>query len=113
MTDLTTANLRERVAEHLTIMASDIPLDADDAARIDRSIVDVTTHERENGLVWWADNAIPAAAALPFTLMVAAVACAKVGKAGQGFEAGYETGAKGLGKIRPSSVIEDCALDYY
>lgn len=113
MTTYSKADLRERVAEHLTVKASDLPLDADDATRIDRAIDDVWALESEAGLFWWPEDEIPASVILPVTLMISAIACAKVGKAGQGYEDGYATGTAGLSKIKPPMDVDPLEIEFF
>lgn len=110
---LTTAELRERVAEHLRIKAADLELSGANAARIDRRIEEVTEYLRELGLAWWADGAVPVAASMPMILMVAAWSASSVGKAGQGYEDGFIGGKAQLAAIKPSAVIETLEADYF
>jgi len=109
----TTAELRESVAKKLRIKSVDMDLDADTAATIDARIQDVSDYLREAGLVWWEDNAIPNAAMMPMTLMVAAWACADVGKAGQSYESGFSDGKTQLASIKPSAVTETVRAEYF
>lgn len=109
----TTAELRVRVAEKLRVKSVDMELDAETAAKIDNFIQEVTDHLRELGLVWWADGAIPEACVLPMILMVSAWGCADLGKAGQGYEQGFEGGLIRLSAIRPSVVNNTVAVDYF
>lgn len=108
-----TADLRESVAEHIRIKSVDMPLDDDSADKIDRYIARVTALEREKGLIWWADDAIPDAAEMPMMLMVAALAAPGFGKAGQGYESGYMDGRSQLTSIKPSAVTETMRPDYF
>lgn len=110
---ITTAELRESVAEHIRILSTDTPLDAADAAKIDRYITRVTATEREKGLIWWPDNAIPDACEMPMMLMVAALAAAGFGKAGQGYESGYQDGRTALATLKPSAQIDTVRMEYF
>lgn len=110
---ITTAQLRERVAEHIGVKAADIELDAENAAKIDAAIDDATAFLREAALIWWVDNAIPDQCAAPMTLIVGALAAPKCRKAGQGFEAGWGDGQAMLARIKPSAATETVRADYF
>lgn len=109
----TTAELREIVAEKLRVKSVDLDLSPENAAKIDRRIGEVTDFLREVGLIWWADNAIPNAAVLPFTLMVAAWGAADFGKANQGYEDGFEPGRLLLASLKPSAEISVVQAEYF
>jgi hypothetical protein len=109
----TTVELRESVAEHLRLKSVDVDLDADTAAKIDRYISMVTNMERQKGLIWWVDNAIPDQCKMPMMLMVAAIGCVGFGKSGQGYESGYSDGKAQLASLKPSAVIETIAGTYF
>lgn len=110
---ITTATLRESVAEHLRIKSADMDLEAEDAAKIDRYIQMVTDAERQKGLIWWVDNAIPEEARMAMVLMVSSLCAASYGKAGQGYEPGYQDGKIILASLKPSAVIETVPADYF
>lgn len=100
----TTAELRESVAGKIKILRADMPLDAADAATIDRKIGEVTNYYRERGVVWWVDNAIPNAAVLPMTMLVAAWTADDFGKVADPLWA--PNGLALLASIKPSAAIE-------
>ena len=109
----TTADLRESVAKKLRVKSTDMDLDDATASAIDDRIDEVTNYLRELGLIWWADDAIPDAALMPMTLMVAAWTCADFGKAGQGYEAGFADGKTQLSAIKPSAELAEITPDYF
>lgn len=109
----TTAELRDIVAEKLRIKAVDLDLSAENGAKIDRRIGEVTDFLREAGLIWWADNSIPNAAVLPFTLMITAWAALDFGKGGQGYEAGFIEGRSLLASLKPSADIATVQAEYF
>lgn len=109
----TTAELRESVAKKIGVLSVDQDLDAEDAAAIDARIGEVTDYLRELGLIWWADDAIPAGAFMPMTLMVAAVACGEFGKVNMGLESGYGDGKSQLSAIKPSAANKTTQADYF
>ncbi len=113
MATLTRVDLRGRVAKHLKISASDIPLGAEKAADIDESINDAFAELRERALCWWDDDEIPQACVFALTLIVSAQACIKVGKAGQGYESGDGDGRTRLVQLRDTNNISELAVDYF
>lgn len=108
---LTKVQLRERVAEHLKVKAIDVPLSAEHASKIDDAIGDARAELRELGLCWWGEDAIPQSCAFALTLIVSAQACTKVGKAGQGYEAGDGDGRTRLAKLKPARDKTTAAPD--
>jgi hypothetical protein len=110
---LTSAQLRNRVADHLRISAVDRELSAERAAKIDDAIDDCFAELRERSLLWWSDDAIPQAAVFALTLIVSAQACAKVGKAGQGYETGDTEGYARLAKLKTTAISETVQPDYF
>lgn len=109
----TTVQLRERVAEHIRIAASDLDLSSEDAAKIDRAIQEATDFLRELGLIWWVDNAIPAAAVMPMTLIVSALAGPRFGKIKSGYEEGFLGGRAMLTQLKPSAYTARINPDYF
>ena len=110
---ITSADLRLRVAEYLRVKAVDRDLADEDAEKIDNAIDDAFAELRERGLLWWADDAIPQACAFALTLIVSAQACAKFGKAGQGYEPGDADGRLRLGALKASAVTETTSAEYF
>lgn len=113
MATITKVELRQRVAEELKVYSPDQELSADAAARIDTSIDDARALLIEERLCWWVENAIPQQCAIPLTWVVAAYACTKLGKAGQGYEAGEERGKARLAKLKTPTDITTLAVDYF
>jgi hypothetical protein len=113
MATITAVQLRQRVAEELKVYSPDQELSADVASRIDTSIADTRAWLQEKRLCWWGADAIPQAASIPLTWIVAAMACTKFGKAGQGYEAGEDRGRRELASLRPSADIATLAPDYF
>lgn len=113
MASITKVQLRQRVAEHLKIASPDMELDASSASRIDTAIDDASAELREKGLCWWGPNAIPQSCVFAMTLIVAAQACTKFGKAGQGYEPGDSDGRSRLAQIKQSADIQILAVDYF
>lgn len=113
MANLTKVQLRHRVAKHLRIYAKDVELDPATAADIDDSIDDARAELMEKTLCWWGENAIPQSVAFPLTLIVSAQACTKVGKMGQGYEAGDVDGRSRLAQIKGSVDTAEGTADYY
>lgn len=113
MATITKAQLRQRVAEELKVYSPDQELSADVAARIDTSIDDARALLMEQRLCWWGADAIPQAAAIPLTWVVAAYACTKFGKAGQGYEAGEERGKARLALLKTPTDVGVVRVDYF
>lgn len=113
MATLTAVQLRQRVAEELKVYSPDQELSADVAARIDTSIADTRAYLQEKRLCWWGADAIPQAIAIPLTWVIAAFACTKFGKAGQGYETGDERGRRELATLRESTDVQTAAPDYF
>ena len=68
---ITNTELYTLVGEELAIVANGSSLNADDRDRIDRRAIKVRAWLIEEGFVYWIDNAIPDAAALPYAQVVA------------------------------------------
>lgn len=113
MATITKVQLRQRVAEELKVYSPDQELSADAAARIDTSIDDTRAFLMEKRLCWWGENAIPQACAIPLTWVVAAFACTKFGKAGQGYESGDERGRLELANLKTPGDIANVNPDYF
>lgn len=110
---ITYAELRNRIAEHLTIKAEDMDLSDADAAKIDGRVTTMMAFLRERGLMWWATDAIPEACVDALTMIGAARTCALFGKQGQGYEGGDPVGRAMLAEIKPSADIETVKTLYY
>lgn len=110
---LTNAQLRERVADHLRISAVDRVLSAERAQKIDDAIDDAFAHLREIKLLWWADDAIPQSCATALKLGVGAIACTSVGKAGQGYEQGWDACLAMLSRLKTTGTNETLRPDYF
>ena len=113
MATITKVELREDVGEELKVYSPDQEMSADVAARIDRSIRRVRATLIEKRLCWWPENAIPEAVAIPLTWIVAAHACTKFGKAGQGYEAGDARGRAELALLKTPANVETVNPDYF
>lgn len=113
MASITAVQLRQRVAEELKVYSPDQELDAATASRIDTSIADARAYLQEKRLCWWAPDTIPQAVAIPLTWLVAAYACTKFGKAGQGYESGEDRGRRELASLRGSADVTTVAVDYF
>jgi hypothetical protein len=113
MATITAVELRQRVAEELTVASPDQELAADVAARIDTSIGDTRAYLKEEGLCWWPADAIPQAVVIALVWVVAAMACTKFGKAGQGYEAGDARGRARLADLKPSADISTVRASYF
>lgn len=113
MATITAVQLRQRVAEELQVYSPDQELSADVADRIDRSIEDTRALLKEERLCWWGENAIPQQCAVPFTWIVAAFACTKFGKAGQGYESGDARGRAKLALLKTPADITTMSVDYF
>lgn len=113
MATITKVQLRTRIAKRLKVHSKDIELDASTAADIDEAIDDTRAELQERGLCWWGSNAIPQACAFALELIVAARACAKVGKEEQGYEAGDSDGRSILSQLKPSADITTVPADYF
>ncbi len=113
MANITSVDLRNRVARKLRILAVDVELDAERAAIIDIHIGDVTAELREKSLCWWADDAIPQSCARAMTFLVCASAAADCGKAGQGYEGLDVEGRVLLASLKPSAAIAPVRADYF
>lgn len=110
---ITTATFRNRVAEDLGIKAQDQELSDEEAAKLESRIDSITAHYREKGLFWWADDAIPEAVEEGLSMVVCALACASVRKAGQGHEAKLEVGLGMIAGVKPSAKLETLRTVYY
>ena len=113
MATITKVQLRVRVAKELKIHSPDQELSADNAAEIDTSIDDARALLIEKRLCWWGENAIPQQCAIPLTWIVAAFACTKLGKAGQGYESGDERGRRELATLKTPTDTSTVAVDYF
>lgn len=113
MASITKVQLRTRVAKRLKVYSKDIELDAATAEDIDEAIDDTRAELKERSLCWWGEDAIPQAAAFALELIVAARACAKVGKEGQGYESGDSDGRIILSDLKRSADISTLAVDYF
>ena len=113
MATLTAVQLRQRVAEELKVYSPDQELSADVAARIDTSIADTRAYLQEKRLCWWGADAIPQAIVIPLTWVIAAFACTKFGKAGQGYETGDARGRAELAALRGSADVQTVQPDYF
>ena len=113
MATITKVELRQRVGEELKVYSPDQEMSADVAARIDTSIDDARALLVEKRLCWWGPNAIPQQCAIPLTWIVAAYACTKFGKAGQGYEAGDERGRRELAILKTPTDIASVQPDYF
>lgn len=111
MATITKVQLRQRVAEELKVYSPEQELSADAAARIDTSIDDTRALLVEDRLCWWGADAIPQQCAIPLTWIVAAFACTKFGKAGQGYEAGEERGMRRLTKLKTPTAVSTLQPD--
>lgn len=110
---ITKVELRVRVAKELKIHSPDQELSADNASEIDDTIDDTRALLIEKRLCWWGPNAIPQQCAIPLTWIVAAYACTKLGKAGQGYEAGDERGRRELAILKTPTDIASVQPDYF
>lgn len=113
MATITKVQLRQRVAEELKVYSPDQELSADAASRIDTSIDDTRALLIEKRLCWWGENAIPQACAIPLTWVVAAYACTKLGKAGQGYEGGDARGRAELALLKTPTDVSTVNPDYF
>jgi len=109
----TTATLRDLVAEDLGLKAVDEELSDELSARIEARINHWMAHYRELGLFWWADNAIPNACVGGLTMVMAALVCGSVRKAGQGHEAKLEPGLAMIAALKPYAQIDTLRTHYY
>lgn len=109
----TTAQLRDRVAKDLGIKAVDEELSDELAATIEEGIGDWTAHYRELGLFWWPDNAIPNQCVAGLRMVMCALVCASVRKAGQGHEQKLEPGLAMIAGLKPSATIDTLRTLYY
>lgn len=109
----TNEEMRDEVAEFLRFSGADQALSDYRADQIDRGVQSARAELIELGLCWWPDDAIPAACAFPFKLIVAAQLCLPLGKAGQGYEQGDEGGRARLAKLKPSTNIGPLRVDYF
>lgn len=113
MATITTDDLIATVAEHLKVAAADIPLSDANSDKIEKAIGRVSAEYRELALIWWADDAIPAACEDAMKLIVSARAAASCGKAGQGYETGEPQGRLLLSGLRESAKIDTLKTVYY
>lgn len=113
MATITKVQLRQRVGEELKVYSPDQELSADAAARIDTSIDDARALLTEERLCWWGANAIPQQCAIPLTWIIAAFACTKFGKSGQGYESGEERGRVRLTKLKTPTDVATVQPDYF
>lgn len=111
MATITAVQLRQRVAEELKVYSPDQELSADVAARLDTSIADTRAWLQEKRLCWWGADAIPQQCAIPLTWIVAAFACTKLGKAGQGYESGDARGRAELALLKTPTDISTSQPD--
>lgn len=109
----TTATLRDLVAEDLGIKAIDEELSDELAGRIEARIDHWTAHYRELGLFWWADNAIPDPCVGGLTMVMTALICGSVRKAGQGHEGKLEPGLAMIAALKPAATIDTVRTLYY
>ena len=109
----TTAQIRNRVGEDLGVKAQDQEMSDEQAAKIDARIVSISAHYREKGLFWWADNAVPDAVEEGLAMVVCALACGSVRKAGQGHEGKLEPGLAMIAAVKPSAKLETLRTLYY
>jgi hypothetical protein len=109
----TNAQLRNRVAEDLGVKATDQELSDEIAAKIEDRIDTVTAMYREQGLFWWADDAIPDAVVEGLTLVMCAWACASVRKAGQGHEEKLMPGLALIAAAKSSGTTDTLRTLYY
>lgn len=109
----TKVQLRERVSAHLGQASIDQTIPAEDAVQIDAAIDDATATLKELGLVWWTADAIPDAVVFAMTLASSALAAAKFGKSGQGFEGGFAEGQRLLRSLKPQAPVSPMRPRYY
>lgn len=103
---ISNAELRNRTAQYLRIKAADRDLDDADASFIDSQITDLLAELTDRGLNWWSAGSIPEEAVFPLTQIAASRCCTPFGKAGQGYEAGYQMGLDALQRIFPTVAVE-------
>lgn len=109
----TTIQLRNRVAEDLGLKATDQELADDEAQKIEERIATVTAMYREQGLIWWPDNAIPDAAVDGLTLVMSAWTCAGVRKQGQGHEEKLTPGLAMISAVKAVQTVDALRTEYY
>lgn len=94
---MTTTNVQlyTLAAEELGIVQGNEALDADNTDKIARRATRVRAWLLDEGLVYWLDDAIPDAAALPLAMILAGQCAEQFGR-GAGAEAPYTGAAAGL-----------------
>lgn len=95
----TLTQLYTLVGEELGIVQGNEALSPDDTDKISRRASRVRAWLIEEGLCYWADNAIPDAASLPFAMILAAQCAEQFGR-GAGAENPYPGGQSGYQLLR-------------
>ncbi len=113
---ITNTDLYQLVGEELGLIGAGQSLAAGDRDRIARRAEKVRAWLIEEGLVYWIDDAIPDAAALPYAQVVAGQ-CAEIYGRGPGSDAPYalgETGYRLLERhVSQRSSKEPVVTDYF
>lgn len=113
---ITNTDLYQLVGEELGLIGPGQALSADDRDRIERRAEKVRAWLIEEGLVYWLDNAIPDAAALPYAQVVAGQ-CAEIYGRGPGSDVPYALADAGFRllerHISQRSSKEPVVTDYF
>lgn len=112
----TNAQLYTLVGEELGIVQGNEALSADDTDKISRRAARIRAWLIEEGLVYWDDNSIPDAAALPLAMVIAGQ-CAEMFGRGPSAESPYPSGSAGFQLLREHvskrSSREPVRVDYF
>lgn len=113
---ITNTDLFVLVAEELGLVGNGQALSADDRDRIERRAVKVRAWLVEEGLCYWLDDAIPDAAALPLSKIIAGQ-CAEIYGRGPGSDVPYALGEEGFRllerHVAQRSAKEPVPADYF
>src|SRR3990167_7737399 len=95
---VTDATVRSLAAKELGLISGNETLSADDSAKLDEYFDGVRAWLIEEGLCYWATDAVPEAAKIPVAQVVAGQAAEHFGR-GAGAEAPYTLGAAGFAAL--------------
>ena len=116
MTTITNTELYTLVGEELGIVDGNEALSADDADRISRRASKVRAWLIEEGKCYWADDAIPEAAALPLAMIIAGRVAPQYGR-GEESSFPYVDAARGYQllseHVSKRSTREPVRSDYF
>lgn len=108
----TKADLRKMMLTHLTVIDPTENPDAEQALTADLWIDTARAFLSELGLVWWDEDAIPDAVALPLSRYCASLSPSSFGRAGKGFETYEAPSRQMLATLKSSPQRETIRSEY-